>query len=172
MDLAFVAPELRRLDDTSVELCACGVWRDERPPRGLAALLDWRLGGRLTALMREGFVRGNLGEALLVPGRPHLPFEKVLVVGTGERAAFGEDAFRSALERIARALEGLRVRRALIELPGRAADAIDAERAIELTLQELGASPEHDAWWLVEEAGAQKRMERRAADERRRARMV
>lgn len=172
MDLRFVPPELRRLDDTTVELCACGIWRDERPPRGLAALLDWRLGGRLTALMKRDFVRGDLGEALLVPGRPHVPFEKLLLVGVGERAAFDDSAFRRALERIARALEGLRIRRALVELPGRAANAIEPERAIELTLECVGASTEHDAWWLVEDGPSQKRMELRAAEERRRARMA
>jgi hypothetical protein len=171
MDLRFVPPELRRLDDTAVELCACGLWRDERPPRGLAALLDWRLGGRLTALMKRDFVRGELGEALLVPGKPHVPFEKLLLVGVGDRAAFDEGVFRRAVERIARSLEGLRVRRAVVELPGRAANAVSPERAIELTLECVGASTEHDAWWLVEDTASQKRMEQRADDERRRARM-
>ena len=55
---------------------------------------------------------------------------------------------------MARALEGLRVRRAVLELPGRAADAIDAERAITLTLEAVGASPEHDVWWLVDTPAA------------------
>ena len=64
------------------------------------------------------------------------------------------------------------MRRAVVELPGRAAGAIDAERAITLTLECVGASPEHDAWWLVEAPAAQKRIEQRAADERRRARVV
>jgi hypothetical protein len=73
---------------------------------------------------------------------------------------------------MAEALERLRVRRAVIELPGRTADAIDAERAITLTLDAVGGSSEHDVWWLVETPAAQKRIEQRAADERRRARVV
>jgi hypothetical protein len=36
----------------------------------------------------------------------------------------------------------------------------------------VGASPEHDAWWLVEDAASQKRVEQRAADERRRVRLT
>jgi hypothetical protein len=170
MELRFVPPELRRLDETSVELCACTIWSDERPVRGFAGLLDWRLGGRLSALLKAGFVRGELGETLLVPGKPHLPFEKVLVVGLGARSAFGDGAFRETVVRVARALEGLRVRRAVVELPGRGAGAIDPEHAITLALECVGASPEHDAWWLVEDAASQKRIEQRAADERRRVR--
>jgi hypothetical protein len=161
VDIRFLAPEARRLDDAPVELAACTLWSDERPARGFAGLLDWRLGGRLSALLQSGFVTGDAGEALLVPGKPHLPFEKVLVLGLGPRAAFDEAAFREAVTRIARTLEGLRVRRAVVELPGRGVGAIDPERAITLALECLGPAPEHDAWWLVEEAPAQKLVEQR-----------
>ncbi len=172
MDLRFLPAEPRRLDEANVELCACSIWTDERPMRGLAGLLDWRLGGRLTALLRAGFLRGEVGETLLVPGKPHVPFEKVLVVGLGPRAAFDDAAFRAAIQHMARAFEGMRVRRAVLELPGRASDAIDPERAITMTLEMLGASAEHDLWWLIDTAGAQRRIEQRAADERRRVRAM
>jgi hypothetical protein len=49
----------------------------------------------------------------------------------------------------------------VVELPGRGTAAIDAERAITLTLECLGHEPEHDAWWLVEPPEAQKRIEQR-----------
>jgi hypothetical protein len=170
MEIRFLPPELRRLDEASVELCACTIWKDERPLHGFAGLLDWRLGGRLSALVQAGFVTGEDGEALLVPGKPHVPFEKVLVLGLGMRSGFGDSVFRRAVLHIARALEGMRVRRAVVELPGRGGNVIEPEQAITLTLECVGASPEHDAWWLVEDAASQKRVEQRAADERRRVR--
>jgi hypothetical protein len=172
MELRFLSPELRKLDSANVELCACSLWSDERPARGLAGLLDWRLGGRLNALLKSSFFRGELGEALLVPGKPHLPFEKVLVVGLGARADFGEDRFRQGVLHIAAAPERLRIRRAVVELPGRASNAIEPEPAITLALECVGASPEHDTWWLVETPADQKRTEVRAAEERRRVRMA
>jgi hypothetical protein len=172
MDIRFLPPELRRIDEASVELCVCSVWNDERPVLGFAGLIDWRLGGRLSTLLKSGFVTGELGEVLLMPGKPHVPFEKVLVFGLGARGAFGESTFREVILRMTRALEGLRVRRAVVELPGRASGAIDPESAITLTLECMGPSPEHDAWWLVEPPAEQKRIEARAADERRRARAV
>lgn len=113
---------------------------------------------------------GEVGEALLVPGKPHVPFEKVLVLGLGARSGFGDGVFRTTVLHIAHALEGMRVRRAVVELPGRGTGIIEPEQAITLTLECVGASPEHDAWWLVEDAVAQKRVEQRAADERRRVR--
>jgi hypothetical protein len=170
MDFRFVAPDLRRLDSAGAEVCVASIWGDERPARGFAGLLDWRLGGRLATLMQSGFVRGHRGEVLLVPGKPHVPFEKVIMVGLGARATFGEDGFREAIVRISTTLEGLRVRRAVVELPGRASGAIEPESAIALTLDCIGASSEHDTWWLVETSADQKRIELRAAEERRRAR--
>jgi hypothetical protein len=170
MDLRFVTPDLRSLDEARAELLACTVWSDERPMRGVAGMLDWRLAGRLSALAKSRFLVGEVGEALLVPGKPQLAFDKVLVLGLGARGAFGESVFRSAVARLLRALEGLRVRRAVVELPGRADSVIDAERATELVLECIGDSPEHDEWWLIEDAASQKRMQQRAQDERRRAR--
>jgi hypothetical protein len=171
VELRFLPPELRRLDEASVEACACAIWSDERPMRGFAGLLDWRLAGRLSRLLASEFMRGDLDETLLVPGRPHVPFEKVLVVGLGRRSAFGDGTFRHSLTRMARALEGMRVRRAVIELPGRASGAIEPEHAITLALDCLGESHEHDAWWLVEDAASQRRVEQRATEERRRVRV-
>jgi hypothetical protein len=170
MDLRFLPPELRRLDEANVELCACTLWSDERPLRGFAGLIDWRLGGRMSALVKSGFVTGEEGETVLLQGKPHVPFEKVLVLGLGKKSGFGDGTFRHAVMRLARALEGMRVRRAVVELPGRGSNVIEPEQAITLTLECVGASPEHDAWWLVEDAAAQKRVEQRAADERRRVR--
>jgi len=158
VEVRFLPPDPRRLDEATAEVCACTIWSDERPVRGFAGLLDWRLGGRLSAQLLSGFVEGRLGEALLLPGKPHVPFEKVLVVGLGERREFGESVYQQALARIAGALEGMRVRRAIVELPGRATGAIDPERAIALLLDHVGGSTEHDAWWLVEDPAVERRV--------------
>jgi hypothetical protein len=168
MDLRFVPPDLRRLDEAGAELLACCIWSDQWPMRGLAGLLDWRLAGRLSALAREAFLLGELGEVLCLPGRPRLPFEKVLVLGLGPRAGFSEATFRDVVAHLLHVLEGLHVRRAVVELPGRAEGLMQAERAADLVLECVAESTAHDAWWLVEEPDAQKRIAQRAVDERRR----
>jgi hypothetical protein len=172
VELRFLPPLPRRLDEANVELCICAIWSDQRPMRGFADVLDWRLGGRLSAILQSGFVRGEAGETLLVPGKPHVPFEKVVIIGLGSTRGFDEARFRDGVAHMARALEGLRVRRAVIELPGRSNGAIAAERAITLTLESVGASAEHDVWWLVDSPAVQKGIEQRAAEERRRVRAL
>jgi hypothetical protein len=169
MELRFVAPDLRRLDDAQAEVVACGIWEEERPLGGLAGLLDWRLAGKLSRLARDGFLRGKLDEVLFVPGRPRLPFDKVLVLGLGRRDQFGDSAFRTAVRRLVATLEGLHARRAIVELPGRGDDAVTAERACELAIEHVAPREDHDAWILVEAPDAQKRVAQRAQDERRRS---
>jgi hypothetical protein len=166
MDVRILAPDLRSLDDTAAEVCACTIFADERPARGLAGLLDWRLAGRLSALLVTGFFRGDVGETLLVPGKPHLPYEKLLFAGLGPRKTFDEEAFVLAVDRLAALLAGLRVRRAVVELPGRASGVVAPEQAVPLALERLGPEPEFDVWWLVEDARAQ-----RVVDERIRRRV-
>src|SRR5262245_119437 len=168
LDLRFVARDLRKLDEVSAEVVACGIYRDERPLAGLAGLLDWRLAGRLSRLAKQGFLLGEVGELLAVPVRPRLPFDKILVAGLGPRGAFGDATFRKVLERTLNALEGLHVKKAVVELPGRGDDAITAERAAEILLDHIG-DDERDALTFVEDQADRERIERHAQERRRSA---
>jgi len=163
VDLRFVAPDLRRLDEAGSEVVVCGVWKDERPLTGLACLLDWRLAGRLSRLAKQGFLVGDLGEVLVLPARPRLPFDKLLACGLGPRASFGEATFRTVLERILDALTGLSVKKAVIELPGRGDSGVEPEQAASILLDVL-RDDERDALCFVEELDAQRRIEKHAQE--------
>ena len=156
--LHFVEPDLRAIDTTSAEVIACSVFQDERPMRGLAGLLDWRLAGRLSALAKTDFLTGAEGEVVLVPGRPHLRFEKVLVLGVGPRASFDEGVVRRVLARLVSALDGLKVRRALVEVPGRASGKLEAAQAAELLLECAESALEDEMWTFVDDEAAEKAM--------------
>jgi Cytosol aminopeptidase family, N-terminal domain len=168
IDLRFVAPDLRRLDEVASEVVVCGIWRDERPFTGLASLLDWRLAGRISRLAKQGFLVGDVGEVLVVPARPRLPFDKLLVCGLGPRATFSDATFRIVLARLLDALTGLSVKKAVVELPGRGAQGVDAEHAASILLDLIG-DDEHDALCFVEEPEGQRRMEKHAQERHRTA---
>ena len=127
MDLRFTTPELRKLDLLGTEVIVSAFAADERPPHGVTGLLDFRLAGRICRLIQNGFATGKVGEVLLVPGKPKLPFDKVVLFGIGQRADFNEPVFRSVLDKMLRTLEGLRARTAVVELPGRHFDAISMQ---------------------------------------------
>lgn len=168
LELRFIPPALRHLDEVSAEVVACGIYRDERPLAGLAGLLDWRMAGRLSRLAKQGFLVGDVGELLAVPVRPRLPFDKLLVAGLGPRSSFGDATFRKVLERTMDALSGLNVKKAVVELPGRGDEAIDATRAADILFDVVGA--EHgDGITFVEEPPGQQKMEKHAHERRRAA---
>jgi len=168
MDLRFIAPHLRRLDCASTEVLVAATLADERPAHGVAGLIDWRLSGRLSRLMLEGFATGKVGEVLLLPGKPHMPFDKLLLFGAGARTDFGERIFRDVLQRILATLEGLRARSAVVELPGRHFGGITAEQAAAILLETAPSHPDHDVWTLVEPPEAQRIISQQLAQERRR----
>ena len=168
MDLRFVSPELRRLDLAGTEVLLACLAEDERPPQGVAGLVDWRLAGDLSKLLQAGFATGNLGEVLLIPGRPKLPFDKVVLFGTGEIARFDDRAFELVVKKMLSTLEGLRVRSAVVELPGRHFSGIEPQRAVSM-LQDIAVGhSNHDVWTLVETAEAQRAIQKQLVTERRR----
>lgn len=170
MDLRFIVPQLRRLDLAGTEvLCTC-LATDERPPHGVAGLVDWRLSGRVSRLLERELASGALGEVLLIPGKPKLPFDKVLFFGIGPRSDFNERVYRNVVEKMLATLAGLRARSAVVELPGRHFDAIAPERAADILLECAGGRQEHDVWTLVEPQEAQRTVTQHMIQERRRVR--
>ena len=172
MELRFVTPELRRLDELQSEVLTCGVFLDERPHHGTAGLVDWRLSGLVSRLIRTSFVTGKRGEVVMLPLRPKMPFDKALLFGLGARAEFDDDTFRAVTEHILATMEGLCARSAVVELPGRHRDAIDAERATDILFELAGGRPEHDIWTLIEASEDQKRIAARVSEQRRRDRRI
>ena len=170
MELRFTLPSLRKLDLLGSEVIIAGVAADEKPPHGLAGLLDWRLAGRISSLVERGFVTGKLSEVVLVPGKPKLPFDKVLLFGVGPRADFSEPVFRVVVEKMLATLEGLRARSAVVELPGRHFDGVRPDRAADILLECAGNKPVHDVWTLADSLDAQRLITQHMVQKRRRDR--
>jgi hypothetical protein len=172
MDLRFIGPDLRQLDTAGAEVLACAVFSDQLPPRGVVGMVDWRLAARLSRHMQAGDLTGLAGELVLIPGKPRLPFEKLLLFGAGPAPSFDEAGYLDVIERMLHALDALKVRMAVVERPGRGLGVIDPMRAVELLLRasvEQGA--EQDVWTLVESIDDQKIIAQHLAEERRRKRM-
>ena len=172
MELRFVNPELSRLDEIDSEVLACSVWSDARPSHGLAGLCDWRLAGRISDLERRGLITGKLGEVVLLPGKPRLGFDKLLVFGAGPRAGFTEAVFQAVVMSMLGTMEALLARASVVELPGRHDNLVAAERAADILLACAARRPAHDVWTLVEDADGKARITQQLIEQRRRVRRV
>jgi Cytosol aminopeptidase family, N-terminal domain len=172
VELRFTTPELRKLDLLGTEVIVSTLASDQRPPHGLTGLIDFRLAGRISRLIQRGLATGNVGEVLLMPGKPKLPFDKILLFGIGKQSEFNDPLFRNVVDKILRTLEGLRAQSAVVELPGRQFDAISPERAADILLESAGGAKEHDVWTLVEPLDAQRAITQHMIQERRRVRQA
>lgn len=168
MELRFIAPTLSELDRAGMEVLVAPLFADERPPRGVAGLFDWRAAGRLSRLIQTGFVDGALGEVLMLPGKPALPFDKIIMLGAGVSAELDHGVFSGLVDRLLRTLEGLRARTAVVQLPGRHRDAITPESAADILLEAAADKPEHDVWTLVESPAGQRAITEHLLKKRRR----
>jgi hypothetical protein len=100
-----VAVEATPLERARADVVAVPLFGAERPLRGSAGRVDWRLCGLLSDLVREGRLSGAPGEAALVAPRGGLRARLLLVLGAGERAACDARAFGALVgDAVARAL--------------------------------------------------------------------
>jgi hypothetical protein len=171
MELRFVAPHLRQIDLVGTEVLACALFSDQMPPQGVVGLVDWRMAARLSRYLQTAEITGNVGEIVLIPGKPRVPFEKFLLFGAGRVSAFDENVYFDIVGRMLAALGRLRVRMAVVERPGRHLKVVRPSRAVELLFRACGERGEQDAWTLVEDLDDQKDIAQHLAEERRRTRM-
>lgn len=152
LQVSFLPAELARWDQLEEaqipEALVLPFFSDERPLRGAAGLVDWRLCGRLSRMLKAGRVRGALGEATLYPppSTPtrRVPFPRIVLFGLGALERTQDQAAVDALaERASRALAdviaGLGLERVAVVPPGRSTGRLGARRALELLLSALGA---------------------------------
>ena len=93
------------------------VGEDERPLQGTAGFVDWRLCGRLSRLLQQGFFTGAPDDTLLVPTQGALPIPRLFAIGLGRRQGLTRERLEQALGLAARTLKKAGLRTVALELP-------------------------------------------------------
>lgn len=112
-----VTPSLDTLDALEVEDLVIGLFEDERPLRGVAGLVDWRLCGLLSRYLQQGRFSGRQDERVLTTGAARVPPTRLFLLGLGEREAYGK-ALRTLIESIPAMLKAAGCRKLALALPG------------------------------------------------------
>jgi leucyl aminopeptidase len=94
------------------------VAEDERPLRGAAGYVDWRMCGALSRVLRENFFTGGEQDSLLLPTGGRFPASRIFVLGLGRSSKLDADALGRALGRAAETLTRARAESVAVELPG------------------------------------------------------
>lgn len=124
------------------EAVAAFFFEDDRPVRGPAALLDWRLNGLLSTLLRHEKITGQPGQQLLTHSNGKLVAPWVLCVGGGRWQELDRRRYREMVRDLlanCRRAGFSRIALVLTPLDGMAAE--DLERLVDEALGEAGESP-------------------------------
>ncbi len=60
---------------------ALGIFEDEKPPRGIGGLIDWRLNGMLSREIKNGRIGGGFREKVVIPFPERIGSEILLLFG-------------------------------------------------------------------------------------------
>lgn len=153
MAVSVLPLDLARWDEVQRDALVLPVFTNDRPLRGAAGLVDWRLCGRLSRLLKSERADGRAGETLLLPPGRRLQFSRVLWFGLGEAKGYTDDRFRRDIARILDVVARAGVTEWAIQLPGRASGLIGARRAIELLLENDAALVDCTVTLLEDPAG-------------------
>ena len=170
MDLRFAPPDSRKLDEMRADALVLPFFAEERPLRGPAGLIDWRLRGQLSKLRIRGRLTGRVNEQVLVPGRPLTSFDKIFLLGLGPEAELTPALAESACRRILSMLGQCLVRSAVVVLPGRSTGKLSAEAALEIFLRASAGHREQDGITVLEDADLHRALLLTLERERRKAR--
>lgn len=141
MNLYVVPPALAELDQLDHETLVVSHFKEDRPLRGLAGLVDWRMNGTLNRYVRQGRTTGEAQELVMVPGHARLPYTRILVLGLGERRGYSPEQYRQASTFVLSRLRMLNATRFTLPLPGIDALRIPPRQAMSLFLTAF-----HDAF--------------------------
>lgn len=103
---------------------------DERPLRGEAGHLDWRMGGEISRLLVSGYVTGRRDEAILIPGGAMLGADRVILIGVGRGVGLAGHSLQRAFRIVAGKLLGLRLESCALAMPAAIEPALDADHLV------------------------------------------
>lgn len=170
MELRFALPDSRRLDELRADALVLPFFAEERPLRGPAGLIDWRLRGQLSKLRLRGRLTGRAFERVLVPGRPLTSFDKVFLVGLGPEDAMTAEHAAEACRVILTMLDQCLARSVVLVLPGRSTGKLGAEAALEIFLRASAGEHEQDTATVIEDGELHRALHLTIERERRKAR--
>ncbi len=107
------------LDDLlGVDTLCLFVAEDERPLKGTAGYVDWRMCGALSRVLLDRFFIGSPGDCLLIPSDGKIAMSRIFAVGIGNIEGFGLDSLIRTMGDAGRMLSRAQVRTVALEIPG------------------------------------------------------
>jgi hypothetical protein len=136
MKVHLLKPDLHQIDAINTDTFALCLFEEDRPPRGLCGLVDWRLCGRISKMILDGQALGRLRESVLTPAYGRLPCNRLVIFGLGSRQDFSLNRAREVSWFLCDTLRKLKAPSFAIALPGSPVTALSPRARMEVFLEE------------------------------------
>jgi len=133
------------VDRVAARNLALGLFSDERPPRGAAGLIDWRLNGLISREIISGRISGGFREACILFKPERITAEAILIYGLGDGGAATQERFYEAGREMARIMLKMFLTDFTLNIPAPARARLDVAAITEALLTvcfETMSSPE------------------------------
>lgn len=108
-----------------------GFFTDERPPRGLCGLIDWRLNGMISREIKQAHIHGEFREKVAIPGPERMHSDLLILFGWGNVADLSYSRVYDAAYEMAGAIDAMKLRDFSFDLPGEGRTALTSAGILE-----------------------------------------
>jgi len=143
-------PDLESLDGLNSDALCLFLFEDVRPLKGLAGLVDWRLGAYISGHLERGWLTGASGERFLLPAHHKLPVNKIFGFGLGPISTFDVSLQHALVLDAFRTLREAGAHGTILTAPGRAEGLASDMESLEAVCQALDRSLDFDEVVIVD----------------------
>ena len=123
------------VDLQECELLVTGFFQDERPLKGTSGLIDWRLNGMLSHLLKEGRMTGEWQENTLIPCHGRVIPRLILLLGLGKVRDYSTLRLRDLFPRLFETLRNLKSSKVCLSFPSNEKYNVDCGKSAEVLLE-------------------------------------
>jgi len=123
------------VDLQECELLVTGFFQDERPLKGTSGLIDWRLNGMLSHLLKEGKMTGEWQETTLIPSYGRVIPQLILFLGLGKVRDYSTLRLRDLSPRLFQTLRNLKSSKVCLSFPSNERYKVDCGKSAEVLLE-------------------------------------
>jgi hypothetical protein len=123
------------VDLQECELLVTGFFQDERPLKGTSGLIDWRLNGMLSHLLKEGKMTGEWQETTLIPSLGRVIPQLILLLGLGKVRDYSTLRLRDLFPRLFQTLKNLKSSKICLSFPSNGKSNVDCGKCAEVLLE-------------------------------------
>jgi hypothetical protein len=128
------------IDLQESDLLITALFEDERPLRGTAGWIDWRLNGMLSCFLTESRLTGEEREKILIPSQGRILPGLILIFGLGKLKEYSYLSIRKKVPFIVETLKNLKISRLCLSFPYGEDLNVDCGKLTEVFLEGLADS--------------------------------